>query len=282
MTEQEYRSVFSDMIAEITCRDGARYDAMLLISDSFLKPYIKKLMSYYPIFNNLDMSEDIYHDVVLCLIKSSVDGFLYKDGTLNDDAEGYLRWMYTVAKHIVQNNARKLTVKYSIEESATNSEGEQVDIADGSNDYNSLEAAETLRLCFNAALDSDTSVYILFAWILRAIILSQTDQKLFDNSAASERKACEFVVINFGDQTLSVIYAAISVYCEKVSWMKISREANEKIISLLQTENDGILLGDKKLSDFFMKKGGNATVSDWINRMNARIRRTMESDPEKR
>ena len=282
MTEQEYRSAFSDMIAEITCRDGARYDAMLRISECFLKPYIKKLMSHYSIFNNLDVSEDIYHDVVLCLIKTSVDGFLYKDGTLNDDAEGYLRWIYTVAKHVVQNNARKLTLKYNIEESATDDNGEQIDIADGSNDYNSLEAEETLRLCFNAALSSNTSIYILFAWILRAIILSQTDQKLFENSTASERKACEFVVINFGEQTLSVIYAAISVYCEQVSWMKISREANERITDLLQTGNDGVLLGDKKLSDFFMKKGGNATVSDWINRMNARIRRIIERDPEKR
>ena len=270
------------MIREITCKEGASYDAMLRISESFLKPYISKLTSHYPIFNNLDMTDDIYHDVILCLIKTSVDGFLYKDGTLNDDADGYLRWIYTVAKHVVQNNARKLTLKYGVEQSSTDSDGDQIEIADSTDYYNTIEAEETLRSCFNAALNSDSSVYILFAWILRAIILSQTDQNINNTNESSERKACELVVTNFGELTLSVIYAAISVYCDKVSWMNISREANEKILNDLLSEKDGILIGDMKLSDFFMKKGGNATVSDWINRMNARIRRNIELDQEKR
>ena len=273
MTQEEYCSAFADMIREITCRDGASYDSLFRISESFLKPYIKKIMSYYPIYNNLDMSEDLYHDVILCLIKTSVDGFLYKDGTLNDDPDGYLRWIYTVAKHIVQNNARKLTAKYGSEQTVTDENGEQIDFEDKTDDYMRIEAEETLRMCFDSALNSDTSVYILFAWILRAIVLTQSDLKLYGNSDISERKACEFVVNNFGDLTLGVIYAAITVYCKKIPWMRIDSENDERIVSLLQSEKDGVHLGDKKLSDFFMKKGGNATVSDWINRVNSRIKR---------
>ena len=33
-----------------------------------------------------------------------------------------------------------------------------------------------------------------------------------------------------------------------------------------------------KYSEFFMKKGGKATISDWVNRMNNMIKRVMSDE----
>ncbi len=271
MTRDEYCREFALMVQEVTCRSGAKYDALCRIAESFLKPYIYSRCLKYPSLRFANAGDDIYHDVLICLIKSCIDKFLYRNGTLNYDPDGFLRWIYTVARNAVVDAARAFASKGFFEREMVNEDGEPIDIPSNDNPFASVEINETLHECFRAVLTFDSSLHIIFTWIVRAILLIRCDVTS-DAGEVVENKVNALVVNTFSDLTMSEIYAIICLEAKKIPWLNISEAENSRILGLLEEPYRGERpLGDVKYSEFFMKKGGKATVSDWVNRVNMRI-----------
>ena len=279
MTQEEYLQEFALMVSEISNADGAEYNALCRIAESFLKPYIERQCSKYSALRNLNIESDVYHDVLVELIKSCVDKFLYRDDKLNDDPEGFLKWIYTVARNIINDCAKKYGARSGNEVSIVNEEGENIDIPSQTNPLTDIETRETLKECFRAVMNMECEIYIVFTWLLRVIVLSKCDMNTVEKGKKDdlvENKANEIVVNAFQNLTLSEIYTVILIESKHLPLMNICQADNIRILEKLSAVSDGIALGDRAYKSFFMKKGGKATVSDWVYRVNTRILKALD------
>ena len=271
MTKEEYQGEFALMVDELSCKEGIKYDALCRISESFLRPYIANRCYRYSSLRQSGIEDDIFHDVLIRLIKSCIDQFLYKDGTQNYDPEGFLRWIYTVARNVIIDTAKDYGAKSCTEVGIVNDDGEIIDIPSVDDPFMSIEAADTLKDCLRTVLSLDSSLHIVLTWIIRAILLARCDLSLEEKYIA-DTKINALVVKTFKDLTLNEIYAVILLEAKKLEWLSISEADNKRITRILESENtNGKSIGNTVYSEFFMKKGANATISDWVNRTNMRI-----------
>lgn len=271
MTRNEYTALFEGMISEIGAGGEAKYDSMFSIAELFVKPFINRTVRKYPPLASGEYNEDIYHDVLLALIKTSVDKFLYKDGALNNDPEGYMKWIFTVAKHTVLNYAKKNYRISLVEAPLYNDEGKPVEIEDERDPFTSVTALETLNECFVAAMNSGASAHILIVWLLRTVIISGVSPDCSSPGADIEERAVDVLVENYSDKTLNGIYAVLLYCSRKLSWMDLDGIYGEQISEMLESPCGGVSTGEKTLSDFYMKKGASQSVSAWVSRINGRI-----------
>ena len=111
------------------------------------------------------------------------------------------------------------------------------------------------------------------------IVLSKCDMNTVEKGKKDdlvENKANEIVVNAFQNLTLSEIYTVILIESKHLPWMNICQADNIRILEKLSAVSDGIALGDRAYKSFFMKKGGKATVSDWVYRVNTRILKALD------
>jgi len=82
------------------------------------------------------------------------------------------------------------------------------------------------------------------------------------------------VAKSFEDRTLREMRDMIYGASEELPWLMIDKRSRERIESeLLKPYDRDRLMGDIKYREFFMKKGSAESVSDWVSRMNAVIKR---------
>ena len=127
-------------------------------------------------------------------------------------------------------------------------------------------------------MEQDSAIYITFTWLLRAIVLASCDMDVDKNDGeydCVESKANGIVADTFGELTLNEIYAIILLESQTLPWMRFTDADNVRILEKLNENRGEIAVGDMKYSDFFMKKGARSTISDWINRVNARTWRSV-------
>jgi|GEM_PF-3087561 len=278
MDKDKYRTEFSVMVKKLTEGDARGYDYLCCISDAFLKPFVSKLCSRISVLRDYDLRDDIYQDVLLALYQSCVSQFLYRNGVLNDDPDEFLSWIYTVAKNVTLSAARKYRAKNQAETSMVSPDGSERDYPDGRDEFASSESAEILRESFLIAASARSALHIVFVWMLRALILSGSigiRQSANNKGRVTDAGINDYIAVEFSDDLLEAIYATIFMCSRKVGWMAFTESMNDNFLSRLSETDDGVRIGDRQLSDFYMKKGGSASVSDWINRMNARIRKKL-------
>ena len=65
----------------------------------------------------------------------------------------------------------------------------------------------------------------------------------------------------------------------RISWLGISEHRKKRIEEALAKpyKDENRALGEVTYKELFMKKGGKATISDWVNRMNEMIKRVMKA-----
>ena len=269
MTKEEYVSAFSKLTEKLENTHILDYEILFLIAESFVKPYVFRLCDRYPVLKEQSLQEDVYHDVLLCLIKYSVDKFFYKNEAINTDPDGYLKWIYTVSRNAVINTARKQNYR-SINEYSLNTDENEIQIADPDDVISGRESAERLRECFRCAVFSDSAIYMILVWLLRALLLSGAFPVLNDEDA-DRSKINGYIAENYSDDLLDAIYAGILIASKSLSWMDFNSSARSVMSDRLSAQFEGGTFGEAKLKRFYMKKGGPASISDWVNRMNGRI-----------
>ena len=98
----------------------------------------------------------------------------------------------------------------------------------------------------------------------------------------SKIKSNELIITAFENKTLYDMYDMILTASNKIPWIVITREQNEKILEALRKRRNGnVSYGETKYKDFFMKHNGEVSgkksISDWMNRMNDMIKRRVET-----
>ena len=261
-TETEFEQIIEELFDE----KGARFDTLFLSAQALLEGAIKKWCYSDSLLRGKCLEDDIFSVSMDKIIKKCVTHFFLKygpEGELNRDFNGFKNWLYTVAKNTKKDFARKEYLKTVSERGFY--DGEEDDFA-GTSSGNSPEVYDHLEISLRVVVNSDASVYKILTWLAQTVILV-----LFDTSS-TESKA--LVVKNFENLSLYKMRDVIFKAAERVPWMRFDEAQIQKINTALKKPYDEKrTYGQVTYGEFFMKKGGAATVSDWVNRMNNLIKR---------
>ena len=265
-TDEEYEL----MIYELTEKEPASFDMLCAIAYKSLHNVVIRWCSEDPALCGRQLDGDIMQEIAIRLIKTCVTGFLKRDdrdGVINRDPVQFNAWMFKVAVNIKRDTANA--------QRAMDIRTKQIDERHGVVSlYDDLDEdrKEKISTAFQIAAGANKKVHILLTWLLQSLLILEYDLK--------KKEATHFMVDSFGNKTLFELWKLIQAYLSDLPWIELSRERRDCLIKKLEKpQTSGIQTGKILYKDFFMKKGGTAAISDWVNRVNSFINSRVKYEP---
>ena len=264
---------FDLMVREVLC-DKPTFGTLAHIVEVTARPRVAYLCRTIACLSGRECEEDIMQNTQLKIMQKVASDFLLRqtaDGGYNNDPQGFSGWIkkvaenecYSYARTVGGRDARTVDLDDPLYESQT---AEEMTFDDTD------ERRALLQEAFSTVLDADASVYKVLTWIALFVFML--------NSDAKKCRSSEEIVRVFENRTLFEMYKILREGCRRIPWLVLSEEQDARIrAALYAVEDDGRFSGDCLYREFFMmNKGERApkkSVSDWVNRMNALLRRRM-------
>ena len=257
---------FEKMISEITDTSNASFNTLCIIADKALRPKVRYWCTTSSVLNGRQMEEDIMQEIFIRLIKTVTYGFLLrKDNNyeLNRNPDEFNSWIFKVAENIFKDTLKAVrTQDYRIKR--FDAMGDSI-IADNQIETSEAEThiQDELLRAFNIVFDSDKKVYIVLTWLAQNLFVLEF--------GITKIKSIRIMADALSDRTLFELKDIVLKHSERIKWLKFSDKQSSRITRALNEYYKGKLLGEYQYKEFYMKKGGRASISDWVNRMNRMI-----------
>lgn len=272
------REEFDTMVSQLLYQEPVCFDMLCHIANETLKDIIAKWCYEEDCLKGHGYEKDVLQQVQLRLIETTVSHFLLRNGvtgSYNNDPEGFHFWMLRVAQNIKRDVANKVR---GIAFNTVDIEDPKVEcqVASPWEGYDDdQEHLERLQKAFDTVLSADASVYKVLTWVARSIFMLEQD--------VSAIRSNELLLAAFSDKTLQDMYDYLLAASAKIPWLKITRAQDERIRAALRKKSrNGVIYGESRYSDFFMKHNGavsgKKSVSDWTNRLNEMLRQKQDSE----
>lgn len=255
------------MVNELLYNKTVCFDMLCQIAEKTLKPSVVYWCNTEICLRGRKYENDIMQEIYLRLIKTTVDYFLLRNGTINDDPEGFEDWMFRVAENLKRDFIKKVR--------NDDFKTEKIEVLDYKKDYmesndDSEEYTEKLINAVSIVLSADVSVYKVLTWFAQFIFIM--------DSNVTKIESTELIIKMFENKTLYEMYDMLLIASKRIPWIIITEQQNKKILTALRKNCDEtVTYGETKYKSFFMKHNGEAvgkkSVSDWVNRMNSMIKR---------
>ena len=259
-TDEEYET----MISELTDPEKPSFDMLCTIAEKELRPMIKGLCAKSNVLRSQDAENEVMQMTIIRLIRYTVTHFLLRksnNGVINRNPDEFSFWIHRVAKNEWNSYVRQLFRSAKEKNRNIIMITEPVEFID----EDSKEQEQRLKTALSVVLDADVSVYKILTWLSQLLFVLLLDIRKKDTN--------EKIIEAFAEKTLNEMWRMILTASQKIGWFCISQEQKEKIENKLNRPYDeSRTVGEVKYKEFFMKKGGKATISDWVNRMNRMIR----------
>lgn len=263
------REEFDIMVNELLYKEPISFDMLCVIAEKVVRPTVVNWCKAEEALRGRGYEDDIMQEVHLRLIKTTVSYFLLRkgiEGEYNDDPEGFEDWMFLVAKNIKRDFAGRIRNRDFNTDEITDDIPSGEDVAE--------EYEERLKEAFTIVISSDVGIYKILTWLAQFIFILEYN--------VTKIKSNELIIKAFEDKTLYDMYDMLLSASNKISWMVVTDEQNEKILDALRKKCDGgVLYGETRYKDFFMKHNGEVSgkksISDWMNRMNGMVKRKTDS-----
>ena len=256
---------FEIMISELTDETHPSFNMLCSIAEKTLRPKVEYWCLTNSALRGRKMEDDIMQDVFIRLIKTTVTHFLVRkdrNGEVNRNPDEFKSWMFKVAERIKIDTANALRSRDSKVREFEDWEEEQIPDKSYNKDEQ-LFQQETLAQAFKIVLESDARIYKILTWLAQSLFIIEFDvTKIQSNDA---------IIMAFGEKTLFEMKDILFGFADKIEWISIAPEQADRIDRALNTEVKNQRIGEMRYQDFFMKKGGKASISDWVNRMNRLI-----------
>lgn len=261
---------FEIMISELTDAVCPSFDMLCVIAERTLRPKIQGWCNADGHLRGKGEEDDIMQETLLRLVKTTTYGFLLRadrKGEINRDPDGFMKWMIAVAKHIKADFSRRFERRD--EKVRAFAEGEESRVPDPQVDRDETEDLQIAQLkkAFGIVFDSDKQVYIVLTWLAQILFVLEWDLTKIQATRLMEKMLSEKTLFEMRDIVLTL--------ARKVEWLQITDEQMDRLDQTLHEPHHNDLLGHCRYQDFYMKKGGKASISDWINRVNRMIERLM-------
>lgn len=260
---------FGVMVNELLYQEEVSFDMLCYIAEKSLKPTVIHWCQSDDSLRGRGYEEDILQEIYMRLMKTTVDYFLLRqgpDGPINDNPQGFHSWMFKVAMNIKRDFSNRIRQH----DFRTDELDEQSDIEWTDDERNEAERLETLKGAVSIVLESDAGVYKTLTWLAQFVFMLRHD--------VSKIKSNDMIVDAFEHKTLNEMFQMIVDAAKSISWLEINEKQHRKIVEALNAQwDEDTVYGDVEYGTFFMKKGGKKSISDWVNRMNNTIRRSMDN-----
>lgn len=265
---------FDIMLEQLLDKNHASFDMLCAIAEKTLRPTVTRWCASDETLRGGGYEDDIMQEIQMRLIKTCKSSFLLRNGVngpINNDPDGFKSWIFKVALNIKRdfsNSIRKINGKVRNFE-----DGEENCISDYGDDSLGISEKhiDLLTAAFSIVIDSDSNVYKILTWIAQCLFMLEFD--------ITKIQSNDLIIKTFENRTLGEMYLMITNHSRNIPWLVISEEQRKKIdYQLSKTWDDDRKFYDIKYKEFFMKKGGKATISDWINRMNNLVKRVMDNE----
>ncbi len=258
------------MISEMTDESHPSFDMLCSIADKTLRSKVKYWCATDPVLSDRDVAEDIMQNIFCRLIKTTITHFLKRkdcDGQNTRDPDGFKSWMFKVAENIKNDTAKSLRNRDFKTRGFEDGEEEQIPEAQSDDEYE-IYRREKLAEAFQIVLDSDARVYKVLTLLAQSLFILEYDITRIQSNYA--------IISAFSEKSLFEMRDIVLKFACKIQWIVITPKQIDKINRALNAELNNIRIGEIKYKDFFMKKGGKASISDWINRMDKLIESRMK------
>lgn len=249
-------------------------EKLCILVDKVLASSVRKWCCMHPELSYGGRDQELMQSIQARVFTTCVTSFFLRNGVegpINNDSIGFEKWLYTVANNLKRDAIRevrrdRLHIRYF-------EEGEAEQIVD--NTANVFEEAtepnEHLLEAFAAVLDSKCGVHVKLTWLAHCVFEAFPDEQVINTSDRVHRV--------FGNKTLyemrDIVFGALDLF----PWKLITKQSEVAINDALnQQYTEGVTYGTMLYSDFFMQKGGKASISHWVYRGNDIVKRRFEND----
>lgn len=259
---------------EILIQTPPSYTTLLRLVYERLRPTVARFCRQDMRMEGDSHTDDVMQAVCVRLLQTVVPRYFLRAGTEaagSTDADAFAAWIVTVAHNVQRDYAqaeyRRRVRELPLAEEAENFLPDEDTRQDGEAEY----AGELLCRAYAVVLQADAQVYKVLTWLAYSLFMIEADLSGKESKAAVCRA--------FSGKTLYEMRDILISASAKLPWLSLSKEQKARIDIQLEKPFDGQkTYGETTYSTFFMKKGGKATISDWVNRMNEQIRRVLANE----
>ena len=253
-SNEEFDRIFCDIVGS----ENICYDTLLYVSQRMLFSSVRKWCYNDPVLRGNQYEEDIMQEIQIRLVKNCVTGFFLRNNEPNYDPEGFKNWIFTLAINVKNDFAKKVR---RIQFNEVKELNEVNDAYYPDELFASNESFERLNNAFKIVIQSDSKVYKVLTWLAQLIIIA--------NSNVTKIESNDILVDQFSSLTLDEMFAMIVEQAASIPWLQLDMSQIQLVKEHLdEKQSDDRRFGEMVYSDFYMKKGAKASISDWVNRMN--------------
>lgn len=268
------RSEFEKMTAELLDEKCVRFDTLCAVAEKTLRRSVEYWCASDGFLRGCGYENDIMQEIFLRLIKTCKTSFFLRDGVdgpVNNDPDGFKSWMFRVAINVKKDFSRAVWRREMHSAGAVSDDS----ITGGGDIFEDVSLSEErikrLREAFAVVLESEMQVYKVLTWLALCIFILE--------NGSTQKESSGEIIKCFENKTLGEMYASVKNPEAKISWLAFSEEQSDRIEKQLSEQWDSARkYADVTYGEFFMKKGGKASVSDWMNRMNNFVKRMVKKD----
>ena len=264
-THYDEEKLYVELVEDLFGGEKPKYDNLVIFEHQILSGLVKGWCSNRKIFDS-EAHEDLMQLIQVRIIKKCEDGFFKPvNGKTVKTCEEFRRWSITVAKNCFRNYYDKLKPKSEKEKKTDGREfvdGGEIDL---------FAVKSRLQKSFSVVFDLKLSPHIILTWVAVSLIVLTYD--------ISRIKAKDVFIEKFSNMSLFKVFNIVIKLMSRLPWLVVDAEHIKKQYKKLEVidEETGIKIGDMSYSEFYMKKGPDASVSDWINRVNTQIKKRIDS-----
>lgn len=261
-TEQEF-----DIMIEELFSKPSRFEMLCRIVRTDLEGYVVKFVnsSYY--LRKFYSADDMLQDITVHVVKKAFTKFLLRNGPaggINRDPEGFSKWLHTTARNLMLDQIEDIKNRLKHE----NTDGATDLLVAGTRGSHAIPEAvkEDLIYAFDVVISSkNISIYKVLTWLAQSMFFLTFD--------VTRIEATGMLVAEFEKKTLFEIYEFVAKSYEYLPWLTFTPRHKEILSEALnEAFNDEKVMGEITYYEFFMAKGPKGSISDWINRLDSKIK----------
>lgn len=258
---------------EIVCKEVyngnfSKYDNVFTFAKTFLQYHVKSWCNCDYILRSGTHYEEVLEEICIRITKKCDKFFFNNQG--EKDCESFKAWCYTVARNHFISYYNKVKKDAADNADYVEKASKKIPI-DSENIEDVVDRQETLEVnrdqlsdIFSFVFNLKTKPHIALTWLAVTMFM------LVNN--CSKIEATHATVATFSESSLFKMLGVITTTIKKYKWLKITDDSiNKQYIKLQQIHSTGKLTGDMAYKDFYMKKGPEMSISDWLNRVNEQI-----------
>ncbi len=261
---------FEIMVAELTDQTAPSFYTLCVIAEKTLRPKVRYRCATDSVLIGRGVEDDIMQEICIRLIKTTLVSFLLKtdqNGESNHHPDKFRGWMNKVAERIILDTRNALLRTDNRSCPLSNDKKDPTPI-DPDDPVLELDQHETLAAAFAIVLNADARVYKVLTWLAQSLFVLKYD--------LTRIRSNDEVIAAFSETTLFDMRDSLFDCAAEFDWIVITPEQAEHIQQGLDAVYGGRPIGTYRYQEFFMKRGGKASISDWVNRMDELIERRMK------